>query len=347
MKTKINLAKLSSIAVLSSLVAIMSGCGTSLRMAKTQSIDAMKDPAFRTEAARTSAGYQESNGVPSVATRFASRPKLKVAVLQYAATIQGDVSRDFKDLTDFSAMAATYGGKYATYELKKLDAIEVPGQVGLHVATDGLKQLEAQLRQAGFEVIDSDKVVNTTAYKKYYGNYPQVATVEKGNYDITSLAAGWSTYAPFNHHVKPPTGMITIAQHHWLWPETVAIKEIADELNEDVLFVTVSTVFSDHKIVGHGQKRSRVGEFNFVGRATVVDPEYVGYGIGGFGHTVAQIDANTTPAARPDFLKEIESGGHGTFVVDWNMLVTDSQNTNDYFAKAFTNALKELKNTVK
>jgi len=342
MRTKI--VKFSEIFVLFSVIMLMSGCGTSLRLATQHSMDNMSDSAYRAKAAETGAGYQEANGLPGLAERFAKRPNLKIAVLQYATTIQGDISRDFADTTYFSMLARTYGGHFQTKELKQLDAIEVPGDVGLHLATDGLKKLEAQLKEAGFVVIDSDKVINTKAYKKYYGVYPSVAVVEKGDYDITSLAAGWTTFAPKGYRVKAPSGVIQIAQAHWVWPDAEALKEIATEMGEDVLFVNVSTVFSNHEIGGKGQTRSRHGIFNSNAKAAVVDPEFVGAGIGGFGHMVVGVDAGMNPpVSRQGFLKEIETAGHGEFVVDWNMLVRDSEYANDYYAQAFANALKELR----
>lgn len=154
------------------------------------------------------------------------------------------------------------------------------------------------------------------------------------------MAAGWTAFAPQSYTVEPPGGLVAINTSHKVWPETDTIKNIKDELGQDVLFLVVGHRLFTHEIVETGAGRTRAGKIGSVTMAQVVDPKFVGYGVGGYGHIAVSLDAQVTPEDAPDFIKGDPSG----FLTDWKKLVPDAEAINAFSAEALAVALKHVRN---
>ncbi len=317
-------------------VLLLGGC-MSARLATLRPMDDLAKPDTMSQTA-TAAGYTDSNGVPTLAERFQKRPGLKVAVLQYAYFVQGDDPVEYSDYihVDKGSLWNTI-----TTHNTVLPGLTPPYALGVYLALDGEQKLEAALKDAGFDVIPLETVTQTKAYQAAYGDYPPYTTA------TDDFHSGWCVFSPALH-VKPIEGWKDYAFYHFVWPDTAVLKQIQAELGQDVLFLTVLSQFEDHErrtemtevdSSTNRFKKYRTGEFSGYTKVVVNDPQYVGYGIGGFGHIVSTYDMRLTPPSpRPDFIKNNDDG---SFETDWMVLAKDAKLTNTYYAKGIAAVMKE------
>jgi hypothetical protein len=254
--------------------------------------------------------------------------------------VQGDLNREFEDVKTFSRMAAAYGGRVAEIETTRGPGVEIPPMVGIHLATHGIKKFEAALSRAGFHVIPYQTIASTPSYREWYGNWAGVAVVERGSFDVTSMAAGWTAFAPQGLMVEAPGGLVAINSAHEVWPETEAIKKIRDDLRTDVLFLLIGHRLFTHEIVTKEGQRTRQGKIGSMTMAEVVDPELVGHGLGDSGHVVVTLDAKVTPTEAPELIKGDPAG----LATNWSMLVPDAEAINEFTAEAMAVAMKDVRN---
>lgn len=312
------------------------GCG-SMRFGTAYSLDDIKDPSKRPAAVQKAAGFTPSNGVPNLDERFAKRKPLKLAVLQMSTYVQGDIDQKYKDIKSFSMLANTYGGTVMTWTDSVVPGVEVPPEVGISVANQAMTAFEAELQAKGFEVIPGAKVVATKAYQGAYGAFPPYATVVDNGLGPT-LAQGWTGFAPKGFLIHPPTGAVEINTAK-LSVDAKVLKELKAELGDDVLFAVGSIRIFNHDIQGKDEKdRTRVGKFGSTIGLTLLDPEFVGYGIGGHGHIAGSFDVKVKDVPRPEFIKRDPAG----FKVDWKSMVDDADVSNKFMSEAIATLLKEL-----
>jgi hypothetical protein len=265
-------------------------------------------------------GYTNAQGVPSVQERFAERPKLKVAVVQVAYAVQGRQEMTFKsDVQQF--------GNVTTWKETTTPELQVPTSLALASAADATTKFEEALRAEGFDVIPYQRVAETAAYNKYYGEYPQ------GYYIGEGMLGGMTVVGAPPMRVKPVKNVIAYGQLNWIWPDTEVLKEIKAELGEDVLLVGLKYQVTT--------LRGSASSLQVGAGAWVTDPDYVGYGVGGFGHTVTSLDAHTDPngAEVPGFIKV----DGNEWRVNWTPVFEDLGRVHTAFSQGWAKELSNLR----
>jgi len=262
-------------------------------------------------------GYTSGNGVPSLAARMSKRPGLKVAILQMAYAIQGRPEMHFT--TDIWQFGGT-----TTWKSTTTPEIFMPPSLALACAENAATSLEQELTNQGFDVISHDEVAATAAYAKHYGEWPQGYTIESNGFTIVGSP-------PLR--VKPITGLISFGQMHHLWPKAQALQEIEAELGGDVLFLCGK--------VESNTMQGLAGRLKVGAALALMDPDYVGYGIGGFGHWVIALDAHTERSGTPvpEFIEHLDDK---QFKVHWTPVYEDLSRVNASFASGWAKTLREL-----
>jgi hypothetical protein len=262
-------------------------------------------------------GYTNANGVPSLAERMADRKGLKVAIIQVAYAIQG---RPQTTITETHGVALFDGFRVDKITVSE---VQVPPKVALAAAVDVAKQVERELAAQGFDVIAYEKVAATRAYRRHYvGNLP--------GYSLHDGALGGFTITgarPMG--VKKVTSLIDFGQLHLVWPNTEALKAIKADLGEDTLMLCLKVQTST--------MRGRGGSLGVGFSLYIVDPDYVGYGVGGFGHAVTILDGHTgggTPV--PGFVTPLPDGRS---LVNWMPVIGDLRRVHRSFARGAARTL--------
>jgi hypothetical protein len=273
-------------------------------------------------------GFTSAQGVPSLAERFAARPGLKVAVAQVAYAVEGRPTQVFKDNYRSNKFVETWT------EVTVPDVL-VPPEFAMAAAVDATQRLEQALTQQGFSVIPYQKVAETQAYQNHYGSYPSGYVIDDEM--ILDMLMGWTVVGAPPMRVKKAENLISFGQLHLVWPDTQALTAIKAELGEDVLLLNVR--YQAETMQGD---RNRSGHFLTGAAVSVVDPEYVGYGIGGFGHSVVTFDATTDRAgeAIPGFIEVVDPGK--SFRVNWTPVFEDLARVHGAFSLGFAQALQKL-----
>lgn len=263
-----------------------------------------------------SPGYTMGNGVPALDARFAKRPGLKLAILQMAYIVQGRPQMNFtKDMWSF--------GGVTTWESVTTPEVMVPPSLAYACAQNAATELEDALRASGFDVVPASVVQGTDAYARHYGDWGGGYTLDDDGYTVV---------APPPLTVKNVSNIIQFATLQNVWPKTSALEEIKAELGEDVLFLCVR--FEANTMQGLS------GNLRANAKLNVVDPDFVGYGIGGYGHMVVALDALTdrNGAEVPGFIDRIDED---SFRVDWNPVYADFERIHSSFAQGFANTLRD------
>jgi hypothetical protein len=266
-------------------------------------------------------GYTNANGVPSLAERMAERKGLKVAIVQVAYAIQG---RAQTTITETHGVALFDGFRVDKITVPE---VQVPPKVALAAAVDVAKQVERELAAQGFDVIAYDKVAATPAYRRYYGAYPPGYSIQDG------MLGGFTITGARPMGVKDVTSLIDFGQLHLVWPDTEALQAVKADLGEDTLMLCLRVQTETMKGGGGSLK---VG-FAF----NVVDPDYVGYGIGGFGHAVTSLDGHTDKEGVPipGFVTPLPDGRS---LVNWMPVIEDLGRVHRSFARGAAQTLKGL-----
>jgi hypothetical protein len=275
-------------------------------------------PALRSKPAVADVGFTNSSGVPSLAERVTKRPNLKIAVIQAAYALHGKAEEKF-----VSNIVSVDVGAWTSTSWKEttVPEIAVPVSLAVGASTHVAKALEGALADAGFGVIPYEKVAATQAYQKHYGEWPPGYALNDG----VIVAAG-------GMRVKTIDNFIEYGTLNWDW-KSESLQDVRRELGEDTLFVCVT--YKTQTLEGLTPHLIVNAQF------AVVDPEFVGYGIGGFGHWVTSIDAKTEPAGAdvPGFVKRPDDK---SFIVNWQPVVDDLRRVHTAFSQGVARALKNM-----
>ena len=266
-------------------------------------------------------GYTNANGVPSLAERMANRKGLKVAIIQVAYAIQG---RAQTTITETHGVAMFDGFRVDKITVPK---VQVPPKVALASAVDVAKQVERELAAQGFDVIAYKKVAATRAYRRYYGANPPGYSIPDG------VFGGFTIAGAHPMGVKKVTGLFDFGQLHLVWPDTEALKAIKTDLGEDTLMLCLKVQTTTMR--GDG------GSLGVAFTLNVVDPDYVGYGVGGFGHAVTSLDGHTDKrgAPIPGFVTPLPDG---RLLVNWMPVIGDLGRIHRSFARGAAQTLRGL-----
>ncbi|MCB9899400.1 MAG: hypothetical protein H6825_15445 [Planctomycetes bacterium] len=269
---------------------------------------------LRTHPTAASVGFDTPVGVPSLPERISERPGLKLAVLQVAYKIEGRPEMTFtSDYWQF--------GGHSTWTETTTPEISVPTDLARESAVDLTLKLQSALAAQGFEVVSYEDVAKTAAYAKFYGDYPVGYNLENG----------WTVVGAYPMKVKQATNLIDYATLHWVWPDTEALPAIKADLGEDVLFLNLQ--------IQVGTMKGGSAGLDVAASVTVTDPDYVGYGIGGFGHVVLSMNANT--GAKVDVPGFLRRDGD-LWVVNWTPVFEDLVRIHKSFADGFAQQLHEF-----
>ncbi len=272
---------------------------------------------LRTQPLVADVGFTNAFGVPSLTERFAKRKNLRLAILQVAYAVQGRPEQTF-------VTANRTFGFVTSWTERTTSQVMVPTSFAKAAAVHFTFELQKALANRGFDVIPHKQVAATKAYKKHYGRWPMGYTME---------SSGFVVVGAHPMRVKNATGLMSFGQLHLVWPETAALKEIRSELGEDTLLLCVRVQAST--------MRGRSAKLSLGAQINVTDPEFVGYGIGGFGHMVTSLDATTERSGVdvPGFLKVI-SDHH--YRVHWTPMFQDIGRVHTAFAKGFARELHQM-----
>jgi len=276
-------------------------------------------PALRDAPAVADVGYTNGVGVPSLAERFAERKDLKFAIVQVAYGIQGRPVMTFtKDLQSFGGV--TSWTRVTTPE------IMLPASVVQAAAVHAAKTVEQQLSAQGFGVIPFEKVAETAAYEKHYGDYPKGYGIRGG------MMRGFTICGAYPMGVYKVPTIFAWGNLHQVWPDAQALADIKAELGQDTLMLCLKIE----------TKTMRGGSGNLSASAVlnVADPDYAGYGIGGYGHLVTALDAHTDPngADVPGFVARDGK----QWLVNWTPVYKDLARVHKAFAKGMATELKKM-----
>ena len=309
MKSSNRFAKISTVSIL-----VLGASALSIGCAGIQAAIPLDVAGLRSAPGAASVGYTTAVGVPTLPERVAQRPGLKLAILQVAYKIEGRPEMTFTS-NHFSI------GGYSSWTETTTPEIQVPAGFAQRSAVDLTKSLEAALAKQGFEIVPHETVAKTRAYEQYYGSYPVGYNLENG----------WTVVGAAPMKVKEATNIIDYATLNWVWPDTKALPAIKAELGEDVLFLNLQ--------VQVGTMQGGSSGFDVVTSVDVNDPDFVGYGIGGFGHAVVNMNANTGPKTPvPGFLDR--DGDEWTW--NWTPVFEDLARVHKAFAAGFAAQLQAL-----
>lgn len=297
------------------------GCA-GVRASQSQPLATLRTDAVLQAGDASFVGYTNGSGVPSMAERFQERPNLKVAILQVSYLVQG--APEMKLTEDWNSYNAGYS-TITTWTEVTVPEIEVPAKVVYGLSLDSVAALEAALSEAGFQVIPFAEVGKTTAYKKWYGDYPYGYALSEG------MHAGYTISGAPPFRTKPVTSIFNFGTTMHIWPDAEAMQEIAAELGEDVLFLTYRHQLDTYRVQGK-ERHGLVGGFASL---VVNDPKFAGYGFGGYGHTVTAIELGVDSANQPDFIENLDN----QFRVRWEPVFADGQTINRFLYGSFAKQL--------
>lgn len=287
--------------------------------AGVKSATAVSVPALRDNIVAADVGYTNGMGVPSLAERFADRPDLKLAIVQVAYGVQGRPQMTFtKDIFQF--------GNVTSWKTVTTPEIMLPASVAQSAAVHAAETLEKELAAAGFNVIPYQDVAATTAYKQHYGEYPPGYNIKDG------MLGGFTIVGASPMRVYEVPTIFAWGNLHQVWPDAQALADIKAELGQDTLMLCLKV---ESNTMQGGSGNLKVGSV-----LNVADPDFVGYGIGGYGHLVTALDAHTdrNGADVPGFVKY--DGKH--WEVNWTPLYQDLTRVHSSFAKGMAAELKNM-----
>jgi hypothetical protein len=264
-------------------------------------------------------GYTNANGVPSLAERVQERPGLKMAIVQVAYAVQGRPELTF--ITDVRQF-----GNVTTWKATTTPEVRVPASFAVAAALHATKAVEKALAEKGFGVIAHDKVAATAAHKKYYGQNPVGYTFTDG------MLGGFSVVGAPPMGVKKADGLISFGQLNLVWPDATALTAIKADLGEDTLLLNLR--------IQSSTMQGSSGMLKVHASLSVNDPDFVGYGVGGFGHAVTSLDAHTDKSGTPvpGFVK-VEGK---QWTVQWTPVFQDLGRVHTAFAKGWAAELAKM-----
>jgi len=285
--------------------------------AGVQSATPISIESLRTNPTPAQMGFTNANGVPSLADRMQDREGLKLAIFQVAYSVEGRPEMTFKD----NVRGVIPGMR--TWDTVTTTELVVPASLALASSAHLTSAIETALVDEGFSVVPHTDIAATEAYAKYYREYPYGYNLENG----------WTVVGSPPMRVKEANSLFAFGTLDRVWPDKEALQEIEAELGKDVLCLCVRV-----QVNTMNGRSSNLAMSMSVG---VSDPDYVGYGIGGFGHMVTQIDGLTERegATVPGFIEPLDGG---RMKVQWTALFSDLERVHTSLAQGLAAELRNM-----
>lgn len=220
---------------------------------------------------------------------------------------------------------AKFGG-VTSWKQTTTPEIMLPASLALSAAKNATRSLEKALTEQGFEVIPHEQIAQTKAYEKHYKDYPRGYHIKEG------MLGGFTIVGAHPMGVYQIDNIFQWGNLHQVWPDAQALKDIKDELGQDTLMLCLR--FEAQAFQGGSSSLKCNSVLN------VADPDYAGYGIGGYGHLVTAIDAHTDRLGTevPGFLARDGK----QWRVNWTPVFEDLERVHRAFAGGMASEIKRM-----